>query len=438
MSVIDARPSRVHGGARRCTLQSAGEAGLHARQTVPRGETLKHCVIILDGAAGWPLTGLGGKTTLSAARTPHLDALAREGTVGLAVTVPEGQEPSSSTACTSILGYDPVANRVGRGAIEAASMGVRLAPDEVALRMNLVNTEDGLMKSYSCGRIPTEESRAIVEELSEALAAPNLTFYPGVAYRHILVVKGHPELLDLAYHPAHDITDKPIASHLPTGPGSALLLDLMQRARERLRRSHLNVRRTERGQLPANDIWLFWPGKAPSGMVPFEKARGVRGAMTSGVDLLNGLAVLAGLTRLRISGVSDGPDNDYAAQAEGGLAALADHQVVIIHVESPDEAGHAGDADGKVAAIEAIDREVVSRVRAAATRYKRDGGLRILAMPDHPTPVVLKTHAREPVPFVLAGPGIPKNGADRYDEAAAVATGMTLDPGHLVMDRLLG
>ncbi len=399
---------------------------------------MKHCVIILDGAAGWPLAGLGGNTTLSAARTPHLDALAREGTVGLAVTVPEGYEPSSSTACTSILGYDPVADRVGRGAIEAASMGVTLAPDEVALRMNLVNVEDGVMRSYASGRIPTDESRAIVGELSEVLATPIFAFHPGVAYRHVLVVKGHPELLEAVYQPAHDITDKPVASHLPTGPGSALLLELMGRARELLRRSPVNARRAERGQLRATDIWPFWPGKAPSGMVPFEKARGLRGAMTSGVDLLNGLAVLAGLTRLRIAGVSDGPDNDYAAQAEAGLAALADHDLVIIHVESPDEAGHAGDADGKVAAIEAIDREIVSRARAAAARFARDGGLRILAMPDHPTPVALKTHALEPVPFVLAGPGIARNGADRYDEAAAAATGMALDPGRLVMDRLLG
>jgi len=399
---------------------------------------LKHCVIILDGASGWPMAGLGGKTTLAAARTPHLDALAREGTVGMAATVPEGQEPSSSTACTSILGYDPVADRVGRGAIEAASMGVKLAPDEVALRMNLVHVDAGVMTSFSCGRIPTDESRAIVGELSAALATPTFTFHPGVAYRHILVVKGHPELLDAEYTPPHDISDKPVAGHLPSGPGSALLLSLMERARERLRRSPANARRAERGQLPATDIWPFWPGKAPSGMVPFEKARGVRGAMTSGVDLLNGLAVLAGLTRLHIAGVSDGPDNDYAAQAEGALAALRDHDLVIIHVEAPDEAGHAGDADAKVAAIEAIDREVVSRARAAAARFSRDGGVRILAMPDHPTPVATKTHAREPVPFVLAGPGIASNGADRYDEAAAAATGMILDPGRLVMDRLLG
>ncbi len=398
---------------------------------------MKYCVIILDGAAGWPLPALGGKTTLTAARTPHLDALARDGAVGLAVTVPDGEEPSSSTACTSILGYDPVADRVGRGAIEAASMGVTLAPDEIALRMNLVHIDEGVMRSYSSGRIPTDESRAIVGELAGALATPTFAFHPGVAYRHVLVVKGHPELLDAAYAPPHDLSDRPVASHLPAGPGATLLLDLMDRARELLRRSPVNARRAERGDLPATDIWPFWPGKTPSGMKPFEKARGVRGAMTSGVDLLNGLAVLAGLTRLHVAGVSDGPDNDYVAQAEAGLAALADHDLVIIHVESPDEAGHAGDADAKLAAIEAIDREIVSRARAAAPRFARDGGLRILAMPDHPTPVAIKTHSREPVPFVLAGPGIAGNGADRYDEAAATRTGLKLDPGRLVMDRLL-
>jgi 2,3-bisphosphoglycerate-independent phosphoglycerate mutase len=304
--------------------------------------------------------------------------------------------------------------------------------------MNLVDIEDGVMKSFSSGRIATDESRAIVGELAAALGSPTFKFYPGVAYRHILVVKGHPELMEGTYAAPHDISDKPVASHLPSGPGSPLLRDLMDRARELLRRSPVNARRAERGQLPATDIWPFWPGQAPSGLVPFEKKRGIRGAMTSGVDLLNGLAVLAGLTRLQIAGVSDGPDNDYAAQAEGALTALADHDLVIIHVESPDEMGHAGDAARKVAAIEAIDREVVSRVRAAAPRYARDGGLRILAMPDHPTPVVLKTHVREPVPFVLVGPGIARNGADRYDEAAALATSLTVDPGRLVMDRLLG
>jgi 2,3-bisphosphoglycerate-independent phosphoglycerate mutase len=392
---------------------------------------MKYCIVILDGASGWPLDELDGRTTLQAARTPNLDSLAVAGAIGLARTVPPDTEPSSSAACTSILGYDPVADYVGRGAIEAASMGIVLAPDEVALRMNLVNTADGIMTSYSCGHITTPESRAIVTDLAGALGNGLFRFYPGVSYRHILVVKGHPELLDLTYTPPHDITDKPLEGHLPSGPGARLLLDLMERAREVLVASPANRARKAAGGLPATDIWPFWPGAAPSGIVPFEQKRGVRAALTSGVDLLNGLAQLTGIDRLEIAGVTDGADTDYAGQAAGALAALRDHDLVVIHVETPDEEGHAGNVAGKIAGIEAIDREVVARVRAAG------GDLRILCMPDHPTPIALKTHVGEPVPFVLAGPGIAASGANEYHEASAAATGLVLDPGRLVMDALL-
>ncbi|MDR3686678.1 MAG: 2,3-bisphosphoglycerate-independent phosphoglycerate mutase, partial [Coriobacteriia bacterium] len=321
---------------------------------------MKYVIVILDGAAGWPLEGPGGKTTLQAAETPHLDALAREGRVGVAKTIPDGTEPSSSAACTSILGYDPVADYVGRGAIEAASMGIELAPNEVALRLNLVTVADGIMASYSCGGIATEESGAIVTDIATALNDETFTLYPGVAYRHILVVKDHPELLDVRFTPPHDISDRPIAAHLPQGHGAQLLLDYMARARPLLANSGINRCRAAGGQPAATDVWPFWPGVAPSGMVPFAELRGVTGAMTSGVDLLNGLAVLAGMSRLEIIGVTGGPDNDYAAQAEGALEALYDHGLVVIHVEAPDEEGHEGNAEGKIAAIAAIDREVVS------------------------------------------------------------------------------
>ena len=395
---------------------------------------MKYVIVILDGAAGWPLEAAGGKTTLQAAETPHLDALAREGRVGVAKTIPDGTEPSSSAACTSILGYDPVADYVGRGAIEAASMGISLAANEVALRLNLVTVVDGIMASYSCGGIATEESNAIVTDIATSLDDETFTLYPGVAYRHILVVKDHPELLDLHFTPPHDISDRAIASHLPQGDGAQLLLDYMARARPLLANSAINCCRAANGHPAATDVWPFWPGVAPSGMVPFDELRRVTGAMTSGVDLLNGLAVLAGMSRLEISGVTGGPDNDYAAQAEGAIEALYDHDLVVIHVEAPDEEGHEGNAEGKIAAIAAIDREVVSRVRERAAV----GDVRILAMPDHPTPIEIKTHVAEPVPFVLWGPGIASNGADRYDEATAEATGLHLDPGRLVMDELLG
>ncbi len=393
---------------------------------------MKHVVVILDGAAGWPLPELGGRTTLAAARTPNLDALAYSGTTGLAQTVPAGAEPSSSAACTAILGYDPIASFVGRGAIEAASMGITLAPDEVALRMNLVNIAGGMMASYACGHITTPESHAIVAELAEALGDATFRFYPGVAYRHILVVKGHNDLLDAGFTPPHDISDKSIEGQTPRGAGSDVLLDLMSRAREVLAASPANTKRAAAGGLPATDIWPFWPGVAPAGLRSFSDTYGISAAMTSGVDLLNGLAVLLGIDRLEIPGVSDGADNDYAAQADGGLAALEDHDLVVIHVESPDEEGHAGDIDGKIAAIEAIDRDVVSRVR------DYPGELRILCMPDHPTPIALKTHVGEAVPFVLAGPGIEPSRVTGYDEAAAGATGVRVDPGFGVMRMLLG
>lgn len=392
---------------------------------------MKHVIVILDGAAGWPLDELGGTTTLQAARTPNLDALAASGTVGLARTVPPGTEASSAAACTSILGYDPVADRVGRGAIEAASMGIALAANEVALRLNLVVLANGTMASYAGGHITSPESRQMIAELAEALGDETFRFYPGVAYRHILVVKGHPELLDLAYTPPHDISDRPVEGRLPSGEGAGLLLALMTRAHAVLEGSAVNRRREAAGSPRVTDVWSFWPGAAPQGLVPFSQLRGMRAALTSGVDLLGGLAQLTGIARIDIPGVTDGADNDYAGQAEGALAALADNDIAVIHVETPDEEGHAGSVAGKIAGIEAIDAEVVSR----AMRYP--GPVRLLCMPDHPTPIPLKTHTADPVPFVLWGEGVGHNGASRYDEASAAATGLVVDPGRGVMDLLL-
>ncbi len=394
---------------------------------------MKYVVVILDGASGWPLDELGCRTTLEVAPTPNLDAMAREGQLGLAQTVPFGSEPSSSAACTSILGYDPVADHAGRGAIEAASMGIELAEGDVALRCNLVTLSDGRMASYSSGHIATEDSHAIAAELSAALDDDTFRIHPGVAYRHILVVHGgHRELMDVEYTPPHDIPEQPVAGYLPRGEGAHLLLEYMERARPVLASSRVNARRVVDGKLQATDVWLFWPGVTPAGMIPFAERRGVSAALTSGVDLMNGLAVLFGIERLRIAGVTDGPDNDYVLQAEGALAALADHDLVIVHVESPDEAGHAGNVAAKVAAIEAIDRDILSRILA------HQGDTRVLAMPDHPTPITLKTHVGEPVPFVLWGPGIEPNGGSAFSEVDAGRTGLVLDPGRAVMDALLG
>lgn len=376
----------------------------------------------------------GGLTSLQQARTPNLDALAARGTMGVAYTVPDGIEPSSSVACMSIVGYDPAANRIGRGAIEGAALGVDLKPGQLAMRFNLTSVaDDGTLTSYNTGGIPTEESHKLVDELKAQLDDETFHLVKGVSFRHILVVTGIDELLHATYMAPHNITDKPVAPYRPSGPGTDRLLEYMDRADEILRASEVNAERVAKGELPANTSWAFWPGQRPGSMVPFRERYGTAAALSSGVDLLKGIALLTGIDYAEIDGVTDGYDNDYAAQAEGGIALFDDYDVVVLHVEAPDSAGHDGEAELKVDAIEAIDREIISRLAA----WGEDHELRILAMPDHPTPVELKTHSEEPVPFVLAGPGISHNGGSEFCEEQAIATGLEIIPGHAVMEMLL-
>jgi len=405
---------------------------------------MKYAIVILDGAGDWKLPQLQDQTTLEAATTTILDMMASQGISGVARTVPVGMEVSSDAACTSILGYDPCANFVGRGAIEAAAQGITLAEDEVAMRFNTLTIQDGVMASYSGDNISTEDSTAIVTRLAELLNDDTFTLYPGKNYRHILVVKGHPEVLDFAYTPPHDISDQPVTDkELPTGAGSELLWHLMQAAHEALKDCPTNKARIERGSLPITDIWPFWPGTAPRDLTPFEEARGLRASITSSVDLLRGLAVLFGITFMEVEGVTDGLDNDYGAQALAAIEALENDEtdLAIIHVEAPDEMGHQGDIEGKLRAIESIDRDIMTRLFSLARRLSTEAGgpgFRLLAMPDHFTPIETRTHEDDPVPFLIWGDGIECNGANVYSETACAGTGLTLDPnGYEVMDVLL-
>ncbi len=393
---------------------------------------MKYCVLIIDGAAGWPLPDRGGKTCLELARMPNLDSMAREGTVGLLRTVPAGMEPSSACACMSVLGYDPKIYYRGRSGIEAKSMGIPVAKNEVVFRCNLVAVRDGKMWSYSSGHIETAEAQALIASLNEKLGSSEIHFYPGVRYRHICKIKGHEETLAAKCTPPHDIPDKPVAEFLPRGPGSELLSDLMDKSKAVLVAHPVNLERKARGDIPATMIWLFWgSGQIPE-MPPFKKAYGLKAAMTSGVDLLRGLAQMAGMDILDIQGVTDGPDNDYLAQASGALKALDKYDLVIVHIEAPDEAGHGGSIDQKVEALERIDQEVVGRIKSW-----NSGKLRVLALPDHPTPIKIQTHTEEPVPFVLWGSGIESNGAKKYTEAQAKDTGIFIEDGYKIMDRLI-
>lgn len=393
---------------------------------------MKYCILIIDGASGWALPERGGRTCLELAHIPHLDALAREGLVGLVRTVPPGMEPSSACACMSVLGYDPKIYYRGRSAIEARSLGISIAQDEVVFRCNLVAIRDGKMWSYSSGHISTEEARALISALNEELGSDEIRFYPGVRYRHICKIKGHKDTLLATCTPPHDIPGKPIAEFLPKGPGSALLQELMKRSKAVLEGHQVNQKREARGEVPANMVWLFWgSGQIPE-MPSFKQVYGLDAAMTSGVDLLRGLARMAGMDVLDIPGVTDGLDNDYAAQATGALKALDKYDLVAIHIEAPDEAAHAGSIDDKVAAIEKVDEEVVSRIRS----WDLDA-LRVLALPDHPTPIKIQTHTDEPVPFVLWGSGFRSGGAKKFSEVEAKKTGIFIEHGYNIMGWLV-
>ena len=392
---------------------------------------MKYSVIIIDGAAGLPLAERGGKTCLELADTSNLDALAGEGEVGLARTVPPGMEPSSACACMSVLGYDPRVYYRGRSAIEARALDIPIGEGEVVFRCNLVGVRDGKMKSYSAGYITTEESKELISALNDSLGDDSVQFYPGVSYRNILKLKGHEETLSAQCTPPHDIPDKPVADYLPKGKGSGILLDLMQRSEKVFKDHPVNVRRQARGDISAATIWLFWgSGKVPE-MPLFRQLYGVSAALTSGVDLLRGLGRMMGMKILDIPGVSDGLDNDYAAQASGALKALDDNDLVVVHIEAPDEAAHAGSVNDKIGAIERIDSEVISRLRS----YR--GDLRLLAMPDHPTPIRIRTHSPEPVPFLLWGKGFSSNGAKNFTEAAAKKTGLLIADGYKIMGKLV-
>ncbi len=392
---------------------------------------MKYAVVIVDGAAGRPITERGGKTSLELARTPNLDTIAPAAQIGMVRTVPEGFEPSSACACMSLLGYDPVRYYRGRAAIEAVSMGIPVGEGEVIFRCNLVTVSDSRMRDYSAGHISTKEATELIKALQTALGSDRLTFYPGVGYRHLLKLKGGEETLKAMCTPPHDIPGQPVSGYLPKGEGSDLLLTLMRRSEVVLGEHPVNVARIARGLAPATTIWLFWgSGKIPK-IPPFRETYGLKAALTSGVDLLRGLAKMMGMTVLEIPGVTDGPDNDYRAQAEGAIAALGSHDLVAIHVEAPDEAGHSGSAEEKITAIERIDAEIISRLR------KHPDKMRLLVMPDHPTPLAVRTHTPDPVPYLLWGSGFESNGGRRFTEAEAKKTGLFVEKGYKIMGRLV-
>lgn len=400
---------------------------------------MKYVVLLGDGMADEPLAELGGKTPLEHARTPRMDALARAGEVGLLETIPKGFHPGSDVANLSVFGYDPATCYSGRSPLEAASMGVELAPEDVAFRLNLVSLIPYYgklyMEDFSAGHISTEDARPLIASLQEELGSEEFHFYPGVSYRHLLVWKGGRD--QLTFTPPHDLTHQSIENDLPKGDGADRLIYLMTSSQLVLKNHSINLLRQIRGDLPANSIWLWGQGRAPR-METMRRKFGVSGAVISAVDLIKGIGVCAGLDVIAVPGATGYLDTNYVGKAEAALEALKTRDFVYLHVEAPDEASHSGNLDDKIQAIEAFDEKVVGTVLDGLPAL---GDYRVLVLPDHPTPVSKMTHTLDPVPYILYGSGgefPPVGKVTGFDEKQARSTGAYLDQGHRMMARMVG
>jgi len=398
---------------------------------------MKYIVLLGDGMSDEPLEELGGLTPLEKAHTPNMDRLAREGTMGLASTVPAGFHPGSDVANLSVFGYDPASCYSGRSPLEAASMGVELAPDDVAFRLNLVTLTPMrgalYMDDFSAGHITTEEARQLIEAIQEYYGGEEFDFHPGVSYRHLMVWHGGQDKLKAT--PPHDISHQVINDYLPRGEGAEPLMKLMNDTQLLLKTHPVNVRREQEGKAPANSIWLWGQGRAPK-MQTLQEMYGLSGAVISAVDLIKGIGVYAGLTPIAVDGATGYIDTNYRGKAEAALEALKTRDYVYLHVEAPDEAAHSGKLEDKLKAIEDFDAQVVGPVLEG---LKTLGEHRVLVLPDHPTPVARMTHTSDPVPFVLYGSGGEFNGqgGSAYSEKQAQASGVKVDPGWKLMEKLI-
>ncbi len=393
---------------------------------------MKYIILIGDGMSDYPIEELGNKTPLEAANTPNMDMLAQRGSIGLVKNVPDEYPPGSDVAILSVLGYDPAKYYTGRSPLEAASIGVELAPDDLAVRCNLVTLgqKDGkvYMDDFSAGHITTDEAREIIKGIDRELGKEGIRFYPGVSYRHLMVWHGGPDGLETT--PPHDISGKEIKDYLPKGKGSDKFIQLMNFSQMFLKDHPANVRREGDGHKPANSIWLWGQGRKPK-MPTLKERFGIEGSVISAVDLVKGVGIYAGLKNVNVPGATGYLDTNYKGKAEYALRELETRDFVCVHVEAPDEAGHTGNLKDKIRAIEEFDEKVVGTVLKGLERFKE---YRILVLPDHPTPIAKKTHTRDPVPFAM----YPSNDSHgrAYTEVEAKASGLFIEQGHRLIEGL--
>ncbi len=393
---------------------------------------MKYVVLVPDGAADYALDELDGRTPLQAASTPNMDALAREGLGGLVQMIPASRHPGSDIGNLEIFGYDSRVHYSGRAPLEAASMGIELEEGAIAFRCNLITRDGDTLTDYSAGHITIEEGRELFQLLGGKLAQEDIRFYPGVGYRHLLVCQNGPD--GLVSHPPHDIMGQSIAAHLPTGEGQEKIRALMEAAEPILAEAQVNQIRREAAMSPANAIWLWGSGRALQ-LDSLKEKYGLSGGVISAVDLVRGIGRSAGLEVIEVPGITGYLDTNYSGKARYALEALERYALVYVHVEAPDEAGHNGDPGAKIQALEDFDRLVVGPVVEGVQNYRQ---ARILMTPDHRTPIALRTHSRERVPFVLWGSGLAADGLEAYDERAAEKGSLHLGRGHELMDYLVG
>lgn len=390
---------------------------------------MKYAILVGDGMADWSIPELGNRTPLEYANTPNMDRIAKMGQVGLVATIPDGFPAGSDVANMSLMGYDPKIYYSGRAPIEAASMGIKLSEKETAFRCNLVTIENDIMIDYSAGHISTEESHIIIDELKKECSSKEITFYAGISYRHLVTISDCFD--DLVTTPPHDITGQKIASYMPVGEKRDVVIALMNKAHDVLLGSSVNKKRMKEGKKRVTDIWLWGQGKSVT--LPLVSDRyGIRGTVISAVDLVKGLGLLAGLKVPTIEGATGYLGTNYAGKVEAAYKALEEMELVYLHVEAPDETGHEGVLEKKIQAIEEFDKYIVGEMIKIQEQL---GNLRILVSPDHPTPLAIKTHSREPVPFTLCGPDVQKSGFTSYNEK--VAAGCKIIRGPALFDSLI-
>ncbi|MDP6359506.1 MAG: cofactor-independent phosphoglycerate mutase [Planctomycetota bacterium] len=393
---------------------------------------MKYLLIVPDGMADHPLEKLDGQTPVEAAHTPNLDAICSEGILGSAHTTCSSHSPGSDVATMCLLGYNPDEYYTGRAPIEAASMKIELGPLDAAIRCNLITADDERLIDYSGGAIPTEDGHELIKAVADELGTDELVFYPGVSYRNILVRRGKGDL-SVTANPPHDVMNQRLENVLPTGEDSGLLRELMGRSREILERHPVNLQRVREGKSPANMIWLWGNGLKPA-LPTFAERFGRSGCVIAAVDLIKGMGELLGWDVPHVEGATGYFDTDYDAKAEAGIEALADHDFVFVHVESPDEAGHEGNIEEKIKAIESIDEKVIGPCIEALRQHPEH---RVLVLPDHPTPIDIRTHVKEAIPFAMSGTGVDAGPPVTYSEAKAKEAEVQFENGYELMEYFL-